>query len=213
MEEPPEGKPVSITDDGQLKELTSKMPDVVPDAVAASLEQENQTQDAIKKAEKDFSDNKGRKFDPNIHAVDANGQPIMTPTGRFKRKLKLPEATTSMDTKIVDPLRVEAEKYADMFIVGGMGFVGDEFKPQEGEREGLVVAWHAVFQKYGIMPIHPALGIVVAHSLYVFRRYEKPRTQSILNKAFTGIRFFFINLWMKLTGKDYKVIPKEDNKK
>lgn len=221
MEEPLEVDPpkkfeekLIKNDDAELKALAADMPAPVQDAIDAASSQETVTAEKIDTASKDFTDNKGRKFDPTIHQWDdKTNEPARTGTGRFKRKLNIPHNTTSMGQQApIDPLMVEAQKYADMFIIGGMGFVGDEFKPAEGERESLVVAWHGIFQKYGIMPIHPIYGVIIAHSLYIFRRYDRPRTQSLVNRAFNGIKFAVINAFYKLQGKDFKVVPKDGAK-
>jgi hypothetical protein len=201
-------------DDKKISELTGVMPEVVEDAVNASEKKENQQSTAKEETKPSFKDKKGRDFDPRLHVWDdVNNKPAETPTGRFKRKLVLPEQTTSKGEKTVDPLMVEAGQYTDTINMFAQGILGEEAKFNAGERDAHILAWFKVFQKYGTMPINPWVGLAIVHASFIGSRMDKPRTQAVVEGTITKVKFFFINLYYRAQGKDFKVEPVKQEKK
>ncbi len=198
-------------DDKKISELTQAMPDVVEDAVNAAESQESPHyaekagQDDTKAA---FKDKKGRDYDPRIHVWDDKlNRPAETPTGRFKRKLVLPQETSSLGEKAPNPLMVEAAQYTDTINAFAKGFLGEEANFNPGERDAHVLAWFKVFEKYGTLPINPWVGLAFAHVSFIGSRMDKPKTQAVVVGVVTKVKFFFINLYYRAQGKDFKVEP------
>ena len=202
-------------DDKKISELTGIMPDVVDDAVNAA--EKTIVPDGTDSPEPEpkaaFKDHKGRNYDPRIHIWDDKlNKPAETPTGRFKRKLVLPEHTSSQGQQTVDPLMVEAGQYTDTINMFAQGILGDEAKFNPGEREAHILAWFKVFQKYGTMPINPWVGLAIVHASFIGSRMDKPKTKAVVVSIFTQVKFFFINFFYKVQGKDFRVSPREEKK-
>lgn len=206
--------------DKHLDQLITTMPEVVPDAVAAAQEKEKAVDDVQKAA----VDNKGRAFDPSLHAADAAGNPIRTNTGRFKRKLRLPgdrsastgglnvpsEVTAApMDMRI----KTAAAKYADLFIVTGISFFGEEWKPEMGkgvdERAMLIDANERAMLQYGYVEPPAWIDLLMVYSLYMGKRCFQPVTKSRIKIIFEKSKIFFTNIWFKMTGQKIKIVPTE----
>jgi hypothetical protein len=196
-----------------LDQLTGSMPEVVPDAVASAKAAEDQVKNTLD----EFTDAAGTRFDPNIHSVDADGNPkVSSITGKLKCKpgarFKKPGESfinlKSEDKKVEeDPKKLKvhaaAVQFADSFIAAGVMVVGDEWKDHPGERDTLIDANERVFDKYGVVEIHPIANITVVYGLYIFKRVMKPqsKSQQIWNHVCkkTGETFKKAGEWFKYT--------------
>lgn len=181
----PESK-LEIKKDG-LEGLIDSMPEPVPDAMAAAKAQDAQT-----KADQEVAEDKfGHKFDPLLHEVDNDTQqPKLTPSGRFKYKTgakfkKAAESflgiTKSPEDKPLDPekekIKAAAVQFADSFIAAGVMIVGEEWKDEKGERDALIQANEQIFEKYGVVSIHPIANVTLVYGLYIFKRVMKPQSK------------------------------------
>lgn len=180
----------------ELKELVSDMPQVVPDALAAHQKKEDES----KKAQGEAVDSKGTKFDPKVHKTDKDGNPIYTPkTGKFARKLNIPEAGSPQAPLPIAPdaIAQEAKEYALGFIMIMHGIIGEEAKPAEGEMESLAFAYEGLLRKYGSIPIGPELKWFMVHAVFVASRANKPKTKALFSNVVGWVK----GLWNKSTGK------------
>lgn len=202
MIEPVEEPKIEVKKNG-LDDLMSTMPDVVPDAIAAAKAQE----EGIKNANSDFSDKFGHKFDPNLHDVDDAGQPKITPSGRLKYKsgakfkTKVESIINVQKQETKDPEKIKcqaaAEQFADSFIAAGTMIVGEEWKDQNGERDTLVDANYRIFERYGVVEIHPIANVTLVYGLYIFKRVMKPQSKSqmVWTHICKKTSEFFKNSW------------------
>lgn len=200
--DPPQSK--STVSDSDLKAFVVDMPEVVPDAVKAAEDKAA----AVQTIQEISTDYKGRKFDPAAHLADEKtGEPLKTPTGRFRRKLNIPiggRAAQAQAAASADPLLIEASQYADFFIMSYRGFAGDEANPEPGERESLIDGWHKFFLKYGTVPLNPIVGLLIFHVAYIGRRAAKPKTNTILKAAGEKVKGFMGWVWSKITRREVK---------
>jgi hypothetical protein len=192
----PDEQPI-IKDDKQLAELIADMPEVVPDAIEAS---ENKAKEA-ETVQKETVDRKGRKFDPNTHRLDKDGNPELTPTGRFKRKLNIPKQTAQQtgaggEPSSVDPLLLSAQQYTDCFLLNAQMVIGDEAKAMPGEREAMIQAWYAFNVRYGAIAMNPIVSVLFVHAAFIASRASKPRTGGILKKLGENIKTWFSKLFV-----------------
>lgn len=205
-----------VEGDKHLDQLIENMPAVVPDAVAAATEKEK----AVEVTQSTAVDNKGRAFDPSLHATDSAGNPIRTMTGRFKRKLKLPNEQKAAGVNIpaevtaapVDMrIKTAAAKYADLFIITGISFFGEEWKPEMAkgvdERAMLVDANERAMMQYGYVEPPAWIDLLMVYSLYMGKRCFQPVTKSRIKIIFERSKVFFTNIWLKVTGQKIKIVP------
>ncbi len=211
-----EGDLKIINDDKELKALVAENPVVVDDAITAHEEKQAEIKSNTDQAANTIKDRQGRAFNPDLHETGPDGKPVFTSkSGAFKKKpgsgkLNLPggiNAQGGVQAAQIDPLRVEAEQYTDMLLLGARALIGDEALPEPGERDSQVSAWHAVFLKYGSIPINPWCGIALVYGGYIGKRVSRPKTQTVLG----AIKDFFVNLYLKVTGKGYTIKTDKKN--
>lgn len=185
-------------DDKELKELVSDMPKVVQDAVEASQKKEEEA----KKAQGEAIDNKGRKFDPKIHKFDKDGNPIFTKTGRFQKKLNIPEGVTAPQNPVIDLITQEAKEWTVLIVTLTAAFVAEEAQPTPSEFERMQIGLEGVFRKYGC----PAMGceMVLLSSVagYMMPRLMNPKKPTPL---YIGIKNWMIGLFPKKQEKKQEV--------
>lgn len=222
--EPKDESPAPATDnipivknDKEIDALVADMPKVVPDAIEAAQNKENQTQ-AVQEAAKD---NKGRAFDPSIHKADAAGNPEMTSTGRFKRKLRMPgdnhHKTASLnlppDTAPDMKIKIAAGKLADVFIITGISFFGDEWKPEISkdfnERQMLIDANERFMIEHGYVEPPAWIDLALAYGLYTGKRIIQRKPEGRIEKLWQWGKMKATNFWLWVTGQKVKVVSTE----
>ncbi len=200
--------------DKDLDDLVADMPQVVPDAVEAGLAKEAQETE-----EKLFADKKGRTFDPNVHASGPDGKPVYTPTGRFKMKLRLPQSgkvnlPDEKTNSVPGEYRLVAQTIVSSFIQVGYAFVGDEWLPEKSkeidEEANLVSATETYCASTGFRDLPPGLVVAVAFIGYGIKRFGKPKTKSLVDKATSWVKTKATNFWLWITGQKIKIVPTGD---
>lgn len=196
----------TVSGDKALEELASDMPEVVPDAVEAAEQKEAD----IQKSSGGVVDNKGRAFDSSLHATGADGRPLLTPTGRFKR-INLPKERTGLimperEQPVDQSYKVVAKTVVGIFIQCGYAVVGDEWLPEkskEMDEEGNLVAVTEVYcASIGLKDLPPGLVCATAFCAYGLRRFTRPKTKSVVEKLTSGVKNFFVSMWLKFRGKN-----------
>lgn len=199
--------PVSESD-SHIDEVTGVMPEVVPEAVQAAADKEKE----VKADQSNTYDAKGRQFDPAIHAVDKDGRPILTPTGRFK-KLNRPasvlntgakEQEADLLQKRIDLERLHIAKAGvAMFLQVTTAIFGDEWKPEVDngidEHENLVLCTDEWLKQYPDVKLSPGMTLLLAVGIYASKRLPKPKTQTRLQKigAWFHSKFAGFVAWKK----------------
>lgn len=206
--QPPEDdktQPEQPVTDGspEIKKLVSEMPGVVEDAVIAS-QQKEQTQ---QQENLGYKDNKGRPFDPAIHAVDADGRPVMTPTGRFKvvrpkaPGVSLPE--TEAQQAVNSQYKAVASTVVNIFIQVGFSVFGDDWLPEKSkemnEEANLVEVTSKYCESIGLDDLPPGVVCATAFIAYGLRRFNKPRVKTVREKIgeWTKIKITALWLWFQ----------------
>lgn len=90
-----------------------------------------------------LQDSAGNTFDPEKHATDANGNPSVTPTGKFrKRRNTAKSSIASVQQERQQQLATEAQREqsriigrraADLFMASCVQFFGEDWIPQGAE--------------------------------------------------------------------------------
>lgn len=195
-----------------LDALTGTMPEVVPDAVNAAKAQETEQQNKLN----DYVDSAGTHFDPNKHSTDADGNPkISSITGKLKLKpgvkfggkkeasfINLQPAEKQEDPQ-KQKIHAAAVQFADSFIAAGVMIVGEEWKDDKGERDTLIDANERIFERYGVVEVHPIANVTLVYGLYIFKRVMKPQSkaQMIFNYVMKKTKEMFGKMgdWVKYT--------------
>jgi hypothetical protein len=158
-------------------------------------------------------------FDPEIHDIDKNGAPRLTPTGRFKKKRstrKRPEtprgqssvalpSNQSTDNVVSDAAMKQqcvlcGHYAANSLITIGYLIGGDEFEPALDkdtgldERVFLETAFGDYFVAKNITDFPPGITLALAITAYITPRLPKPKTQSKLKK----IKTWFTRIYLRL---------------
>lgn len=172
----------------------------------------------------EHSDAPEKGFDPEIHE-SVNGQPVLTPTGRFKKKkgansrrLHIPESENDEQkrAKMVAAQRLMAATVVvDSFINTGVMVFGQEWLPETqkildpttqkelgvlSERETLITTTEQYMAAKGINDIPPGVCLALVVSAYCLKRTQKPETQKRLIAIFGGIKGKVLNLFNRVKG-------------
>lgn len=188
-------------------ETLSQSPEANQDAIDAQAGEELETL----RAEASNTDKDGTIFDADIHAVNKDGEPSVTPTGKFRKKRGSVVATKSAAEKTMqDELAARAAGYlaADLVVGTSIALLGDEWIPigETGEQEPIKYDEHSMLRKaFGdyfvaknISDFPPGIALSIALSSYAGARLAGGKeTKSRLSKAWAWTSDKFKNLFKK----------------
>lgn len=127
-------------------------------------------------------------FNPEIHCVNPDGSPKLTPTGKFRRKRGKKNASPTPSLVDVDHSRMANAKAAAQvsiactFVAGQIAF-GPEGAPQDNEPAEMEAAY-TQFYYLSEKPVQipPWLPVVMVTAVYAAKRMaqEKPRSRVIV---------------------------------
>ena len=173
-----------------VENLIESQPDISEHVINQELDNKNKTKNID-------------GFDPTIHQIDENGQPLLTPTGRFKKKRaprKSPGPSTISKTtddaiaqkssqNIELQCRVCGKYAANAMFTAGYMIGGDEFEPTVDsdtgldERQLIESAFGDYFVAKNISDFPPGITLCLAISAYILPRLAKPKTRSRLGRV------------------------------
>lgn len=177
--------------------LFDTMPDVQPNALEA-----DQAQRATMTAETEtLRDAKGEPFDPAIHQVGPDGRPVLTATGKLKRKPGRRGGSSSPRSQVgtlsgssgpVGSPEAQASQQATVAalhtaaLVQGIGITigGDEWKFEKDDKTGrdeeahCIQAFQAFYLEKGVTEIPATVGLAIFAIAYAAPRFTKPKTQN-----------------------------------
>jgi hypothetical protein len=129
-------------------------------------------------------------FDPNAHAVNADGTPRMKSTGGYAAKRGRKPGQTSAIKKgspivsmgVADlgaQNEATAKLCANILINGGVQVFGDHWKPTDkAEAEGLKCAFKDYFDSIGGVNLPPSVALIIAVGMYSAPRVMHPDSQA-----------------------------------
>lgn len=187
--------------------VDSAMPEVQPHAIEAARAAKAQSAEVESEAGsaqpsgsatpvKGSTDERGRRFDPELHKAGPDGKPLINSKGYITMKrggaaqkaakgqsfAKVPEpgavpqsqkkaaAAVELDAKIDST----AEVSAYMVITAAQMIGGEEFKPESGEADAMKSAFANYYRVRGIVDMPPELILAVSLGGYVLPRWNKP---------------------------------------
>jgi hypothetical protein len=204
--------------------LVSEKPEVQPHAIA---------QADAERAAAVGKDSQGNDFNPAIHAVNADGSPRKTMTGRYALKrgrksdsdksadsstsakgIVLPGGKPSMTAK-EQSARSGGVGAANLLLMVSVGLGGDEWQPRKDEKSGLdekamlEQAFGDFFVAKGYEDLPPGWALVAALGMYAMPRFHMPKTQTRMQKlrAWIGAK---IGAWKANRVGKRRGVPESD---
>jgi len=154
------------------------------------------------KAAQGNTDSAGTVFDPKLHAVSGDGEPSITPSGKFRKRrgvskvsmtnAGLQEQQQTAENKAA--ARAAGQLAADMLVGSAVTMLGDEWIPvgTSGDQEPIKFDEHAnlrrafgdYFEAKGIHDFPPGIALSIAMTSYIMPRVAAgPETKTKLAKA------------------------------
>lgn len=156
-------------------------------------------------------DKQGVKFDPAIHAVNADGEPSKTPLGKFRRKRGTSKVESTSKALVTEQKKAQARAAgnvcADALIGSCIMFLGPEWQPIGGkeikaadydERQVLRAAFADYFEAKNFTDFPPGLAFSLILSAYMVPRFTAGKeTKTRLKKA----KNWFSEKWTAMQDK------------
>ncbi len=176
----------------------------VDDIVSDSIDDVNASVDDVLHETPDNSvsddaliDSTGTIFDENIHAVNRNGEPSYTKSGRFRKKARkvVDRESVSQEERaeIEQYERAAAGTVATIEMIGVM-LGGDSFryikdkKMRVDERAAGVDAFTNYYREYGITDFPPGIALTLWGLTYALPRFAQPEVRQRFGWVKKGIR-------------------------
>ena len=136
----------------------------------------------------DVDDDDGEEeFDPAIHAVDDDGNPVRNKDGTLRKKCGRKPANAPIPASEAEQYRQSATVLVDTLIAAGRMLGGDEWKPETvtdssgqvviDERGNLIDAWATYLESQKVQKMPPWATVLLVTSQYVGNRISRPTTR------------------------------------
>lgn len=128
----------------------------------------------------------GDKFDPSIHRTDSSGNPVLTKTGKFRKKTGYAKFVNPEAKKEKPAGTPEISSAAAAQLTSGIierlsvMLVSDDFIYTETERVQNVIAWTNCYDYYGGVNLTPPMALACDHMAIILARANKPTFHSKL---------------------------------
>lgn len=216
---------IPTIDISQLGEqLASEQSEVSEHTVAVEM----QKQDNIKKQNADKVDSDGNPFDPSIHVTDSEGNPVLTSTGKLRKRpgrkggaasgarsqVSAPSATTQFSGQ--DKTRASGVQTARMMTGVAVMLGGDEWRPMKSKEHGideqasLEEAFADYFEAKEMDDIPPGLALTMVMLSYAAPRFAMPKTKSRVSKVKDWFAAKYFNWKTRKSGGKVRRLEKEE---
>lgn len=129
-------------------------------------------------------------FDPSIHAVDKDGRPILTKSGKFRKKRKA-AAQEEEHGEYYDLSVLASTSLVSLSVVLG----GEEFQPIKhgpiDEMKNIQQAFERWFEAHEMNDLPPNIALVAALSAYYVPRFAQPGPREKLSKMWKWAKRWF----------------------
>ncbi len=142
-------------------------------------------------------DSTGTIFDENVHAVNRNGEPSYTKSGRFRKKARKVvdrESVSKEEREEIEQYeRAAAGTVATIEMIGVM-LGGDSFryikdkKMRVDERAAGIDAFTNYYKEYGITDFPPGIALTLWGVTYALPRFAQPEVRQRFGWVKKGIR-------------------------
>jgi hypothetical protein len=192
--------------------LAGDMPDVQPHAIEQARRDADETQAVAASAP---VDDKGTRFDPALHSVDAAGNPVKTAKGTWSLKRgrkggvgstlatgakSTPGASSANVAQASDDAlaRAAGTQAAELVFLAGMIVGGEEWAPRTDHKVGLderammQQAMANYFAATGKKDIPPGMALSLAIVAYAMPRLGMPKTRTRV----AGLKDWLASKWL-----------------
>ncbi len=176
----------------------------VDDIISDSIDDVNASVDDVLHETPDNSvsddaliDSTGTIFDENVHAVNRNGEPSYTKSGRFRKKARKVvdrESVSNEEREEIEQYeRAAAGTVATIEMIGVM-LGGDSFryikdkKMRVDERAAGIDAFTNYYKEYGITDFPPGIALTLWGVTYALPRFAQPEVRQRFGWVKKGIR-------------------------
>lgn len=197
-----------------LSDVHADIQDKSPEPNAPAIEAQGAADAETIASSDSVTDKKGTVFDPKLHAVDGDGNPSVTPLGKFRKRRGLSKVSVT-NQQLIDADKAKKDRIAaraagqlaaDLMIGSACTLLGPEWvpmgadgeqKPQEfDEQSNLRKAFADYFEARGISDFPPGIMLSIAISSYAMPRVVAGKeTKTRLSAA----RKWFGKKWKKWT--------------
>lgn len=213
--------------DALAQGLIEGMPEPSEHAIAQYLEEQAGLENAP-----EIVDSNAEKFNPEIHAVNADGSPKFTATGAFAKKRGRRSGAVSVlnaagdkgqsakpDTAAVMRANKQAaagSAAANMLIMLGMVLGGEEWQPLKNEKIGLdekanlETAFQDYFTASNLEDLPPSFALGIAVLGYALPRFTMPKTQARTATLWGKAKAWWANRKLKKHGLKAEPIKEEN---
>ncbi len=180
-------------------EINENVDDIITESIddvdtSIDLSGENQSSAVSDDA---LIDSTGTIFDENIHAVNRNGEPSYTKSGRFRKKARKVVERESVSAEERDEIeqyeRAAAGTVATIEMIGVM-LGGDSFryikdkKMRIDERASGIDAFTNYYKENGITDFPPGIALTLWGLTYALPRFAQPEVRQRFGWVRKGIR-------------------------
>lgn len=157
-----------------------------PDEEAIAAITKGNQNDGINAAPKTSSKKDEEKFDASIHRTDDTGKPVLTKTGKFRKKTGYAKFVNPEAKKETPAGTQEISSAAAATLTSGIierlsvMLVSDDFIYSEIERAQNVIAWTNCYDYYGGVNLTPPMALACDHMAIILARANKPTFHSKL---------------------------------
>ena len=152
---------------------------------------------------------KSTDFNPEIHAVDENGQPKLTKTGAYAKKRgrnkgsssKLASEDVAKEQALLQAQAIEEQKYravgamSTMMLTNTLTVIfSEEFKATENEKIALDSAFSEYYKSKEMQDLSPNAALTIVIMSYVLPRLTMPKTKTKLQILKEKIVLFIYNI-------------------
>lgn len=171
------------------------------DATQTQDTQDGKSTDAV------IRDRAGTVFNPDIHATDSAGKPVVTRKGVFRNRSGPKKIQPSPETVPGQPGDEKQFNHegagrfaADLTVMAGVKLCGPGWMPvidsKKGinEYEDIRKAYSGYFEAKGVKDIPPGWVLTFVLFSYAAPRLTQEETKSTINKAITWIKNIFLKI-------------------
>ncbi len=133
------------------------------------------------------------EFNPEIHRVGDDGKPVLTKTGKFRKKTGHKFINPETKKETVGATQEISSAAAATLTSGiierlSVMLISEDFIYSEQERNQNVVAWTNCYDYYGGVNLTPPVALAVDHMAILLARANKPKTISKFSAALFWIK-------------------------
>jgi len=198
-ETPPENEGIKVSSLSDISGgLIDEMPEVQPHAVQAHLDNEKQ-KESNEKPTQNNSQSDNVKFNPELHVVDENGNPVKTKTGKFRlkpgmaKKAKLlndPDAPDPQN-QISEETKMVAAMIEDIAAAGYNHYL--DYDTPEMEKIALTEIDYKFLMSKGGANMSPGLMLAIGQG----QRLAKAMTTEKGKKKAGGLKKWVYTKWIQ----------------